>query len=144
MKYTKEVIINQPLKKVVELFKSPDNLKKWQPGFKGMENISGAPGEVGSKSKLIYGMGNREVVMIETVLSNNLPEEFSAKFFANGVENIQQSRFYAVDDNTTKLVSDNEFRLRGIMKLWGWLMPGSFKKQTQKYLDYFKAFAEQQ
>jgi hypothetical protein len=29
-----------------------------------------------------------------------------------------------------------------MMKLIGWLMPGTFKKQSQKYLDLFKSFAE--
>jgi hypothetical protein len=28
------------------------------------------------------------------------------------------------------------------MKLIGWLMPGAFKKQSQKYLNDFKDFAE--
>lgn len=30
------------------------------------------------------------------------------------------------------------------MKLFGWLMPGAFKKQSQKYLDMFKEFAEKE
>lgn len=144
MKYTTEVIINKPKNNVSELFSNPDNLKHWQPGFISLESISGAPGTSGAKSRLKYKMGKREIDMIETIISNNMPEEFSASFEANGAYNVQKNTFTAIDDNTTKLVSESEFRFKGIMKLMGWLMPGAFKKQTAKYLHYFKAFAEQQ
>ena len=33
MKYTTEIEINKPVKKVVELFDNPANLKEWMEGF---------------------------------------------------------------------------------------------------------------
>jgi hypothetical protein len=30
------------------------------------------------------------------------------------------------------------------MKLMGWLMPGAFKKQSQKYLVFFKEYVEKE
>ncbi|MBD3275514.1 MAG: SRPBCC family protein, partial [Candidatus Marinimicrobia bacterium] len=46
-------------------------------------------------------------------------------------------------ENKTKWIQENEFQFQSIpMKIFGFLMPGSFKKQTQEYLDNFKEFAE--
>lgn len=142
MKYTNEVIINLPVSRVVSLFDNPDNMKFWQPGLISFENISGTPGQPGAKSRLRYKMGNREIEMIETVVTRNLPQEFSGIYEAKNVHNIQVNRFVPIDDNTTRYLSESEFRFSGMMKLFAWMMPGAFKKQSQKYLDMFKEFAE--
>jgi carbon monoxide dehydrogenase subunit G len=144
MKYTNEVEINQPLSKVIELFDNPDNMPQWQPGFISMEHLSGVTGQAGAKSKLKYKMGNREIEMIETITTRNLPKEFHGVYEAKGVYNVQRNFFNEVAPGKTKWVSESEFKFSGMMKLVGWLMPGGFKKQSQKYLDMFKAFAEKQ
>ena len=66
MKYTLEIIINLPRKRVLELFNSTENLYKWQPGLVSFDHISGTAGEVGAKSKMLHKMGSREIEMIET------------------------------------------------------------------------------
>lgn len=142
MKYTITITIDLPRHKVIELFDNPNNLSKWQPELQSFENISGEPGKPGAKSKLKYQMGKREVEMIETITVRNLPEEFSGTYEANGVFNIQKNYFEEVGNNQTKWISECEFKLSGFMKVMGWFMPGVFKKQSQKYLDQFKAFAE--
>ena len=142
MKYSNKVEINLPRQKVIELFDNTDNMPKWQPGFISFEPISGTPGQPGAKSKLKYKMGKREVEMIETIIARNLPDEFHAKFEAKNVYNIQKNYFTEPTPGKTKWVSESEFKLSGMMKLFAWLMPGAFKKQTQKYLDLFKKFAE--
>jgi hypothetical protein len=143
MKYTNEVLINLPRQRVVELFDNPDNLKYWQEGLQSFENLSGKPGEVGTKSKLTFDMGGRKMEMIETILKRDLPDEFSGTYEAPGVFNIVENHFSEVDANTTRYVSVNEFRFTNfMMKMIGFLMPGSFKKTSQKYLEDFKKFAE--
>ena len=126
--YTNEVTIKAPRDKVVELFDSQDNLAKWQPGFISLSHISGEPGQVGAKSALKYKMGKREIEMVETITAKNLPELFSGTY----------------EENTTKYWTENEFKMRGFMKLMAFLMPGAFKKQSQKYLDLFKDFVEKE
>lgn len=142
MQYTNEVIINLPVDKVVELFDNPDNMKYWQPGLVSFENISGTPGQAGAKSRLRYKMGKREIEMIETITIRNLPDEFSGTYETQNVYNIQVNRFVPIDERRTRYISESEFRFGGIMKLFAWLMPGAFKKQSQKYMDMFKEFAE--
>ena len=144
MKYTNETVINLPVKRVIELFDNPGNLKKWMPGLLKFEPLNGTPGQPGAKSRLKFKMKNREVEMIETVTVRKLPEEFSGTYETKGIFNVVRNKFIPVDKNTTKYVSENEFQFSGMMKLFGLLMPGAFKKQSQEYLDLFKAFAEKE
>ena len=144
MKFTVEITINLPRNRVITLFDSTENLYKWQPGLISFEHESGTAGEVGAKSRLEYKMGKREVKMVETITVRNFPDEFSAIYEAKGVWNEVKNYFHEVDENTTKWVSENEFRCSGFMKLFALLLPGSFKKETMKYLKYFKEFAEKE
>jgi hypothetical protein len=142
MKYSNEVIINLPIKKVIELFDSEENLFKWQPELLSFEHLSGEKGEVGAKSKMNYKMGKREIEMIETITVKNLPKEFTATYEAKGVWNKMKNYFEEIDDHSTRWRSDSHFEFSGFMKLIGLFMPDSFKKQSQKSLEQFKAFAE--
>ena len=142
MKFTVKIKINLARNKVIELFDSTENLKKWQPILLSFEHQSGTPGEVGAKSHLQYKTGKREIEMVETITVKNIPDEFSGIYEAKGVWNEVKNYFYEVDKNTTKWVSENEFRCSGFMKIIAFFMPGSFKKETMKYLEYFKEFSE--
>jgi len=142
MKYSNEVIINLPLNRVMELFDSEENLFKWQPELISFEHLSGEKGAVGAKSKLRYKMGKREVEMTETITVKNLPKEFTGTYEAKGVWNEVKNYFEALDAHSTRWYSDCHFEFSGFMKLIAFFMPGTFKKQSQKYLDQFKAFAE--
>lgn len=144
MKYTTEIIIDLPREEVIRKLDNPENMKHWQKGLMGYKLLNEEdPSAVGAKMELEYKMGKREMVMTETITKNNFPEEFHATYVAKGVHNIQQNYFHEIDANTTKWVSDTEFQFASFgMKLFGWLMPGAFKKQTKKYLTDFKNFAE--
>jgi uncharacterized membrane protein len=142
MKYTSEIEINSPIDKVIQLFDNTDNMDKWMKGLQSFEHISGKPGEVGSKSRLKFKMGKREIEMIETITVRNLPDEFSGTYEAKGVFNIVKNKFAALPGNRTKYVSEQEFQFSGFMKIIALLMPGAFKKQSMKYLIDFKDFVE--
>lgn len=142
MKYIQEITINKPRKEVVEKYSNPDNMKHWQRGFVFMKPINGKMGEEGSQNLLKYDMGKREVEMTETIIKNNLPDEYSATYEAKGVYNYQINKFSPTMEKNTLWVTDNEFKFSGFMKLFGWFMPGAFKKQSRKYMEDFKAFVE--
>jgi len=145
MKYSLEIDIQLPRSRVVELFDSTENLKEWQPGLLSFEHLSGEPGEVGAKSKIIYRMGKRDCEMIETITVKNLPDEFTGTYDSDGIWNEVKNRFVEVDDNTTKWVSDVEFKSEKLMmKLMMFLLPGMFKKESFKFMQNFKAFAERE
>jgi hypothetical protein len=87
-------------------------------------------------------MGKREMILNETILHRNFPTEFHVSYESKGAHNQQKNYFSVLGDNQTKWVAENDFKVRGFMKIIGWLMPGVFKKQSQKYLNLFKTFAE--
>lgn len=144
MKYTCEITLDLPIEEVIEKLDNAENMKHWQRGLVDYEFIEGEPGQEGAKMRLSYKMGKRTLSMTETIVKNNFPNEFHANYDASGVHNIQQNYFETLPDGKTKWTSDTEFQFSSWgMKLMGWLMPGAFKKQSMKYLNDFKAFAEQ-
>ncbi len=143
MKYSKEIIIDLPREEVISKMEKPENFKYWQKGFISYKHISGTPGKEGSRSKLKYKMGNREIEMIECIEKNNLPNELHTTYDAKGVYNIQKNYFEEETKNATRWISYNEFQFSGFMKLIGSLMPGMFKKQSYQYMKDFKTFAEE-
>lgn len=142
MKYTTEILVGLPRKQVIELFDNPGNMKHWQRGFIGIEHIDGTPGEEGARSRLTYKMGKRTVEMVETISVRELPDSFHASYEARGVFNVVRNYFREKDADTTLWVSENEFRFKGFMKVMALIMPGAFRKQSHKYMEDFKAFAE--
>ncbi len=117
-------------------------MKHWQPGLVSFENISGIPGEVGTKSLLKYKMGKRDGDLIETITNRNLPDEFFGTYEAKGVWNEVKNYFTDISLDKTEWVSESEFKFSGFMKIMGLVMPGAFKKESYKYLKLFKEFVE--
>ena len=141
MKYTVSTIINKPVNEVVELFDNEENMFKWMEGLQSVELLEGEKGKKGAKSKMKFELGNRKIEMIESILESSLPERMVTAYASRGVNNIIFTKMEAEGDKT-KYIAEQEFRFKGLMKLMGWLMPGAFKKQSQKYLEDFKRFAE--
>ena len=80
--------------------------------------------------------------MIETIITRDLPDEFSGTCDAKGVHNIVRNYFHDQGDRT-RWVLDSDFRFHGMMRLMSLFMPSSmFKKQTRQTMDAFKQFAE--
>ncbi len=76
MKFTCAVKINLPVEKVARLFDDKNNLKDWQEGFVSSESISGKPGEVGAKSKIIYNRFEDSDCVIFPLSSRSLLSHF--------------------------------------------------------------------
>jgi len=143
MKYITEIVVNVPISEFIRKFDNAENMKHWQKDLVSYKQLSSIPGREGSQMELVYKMGKREIAMVETIIKRNLPHEFHATYDAKGVHNIQKNYFKAIDENSTKWISETEFQFDGFfMKAMGFLMPGTFKKQSLKYLKNFKAFAE--
>lgn len=144
MKFTCSVTIDQPLDRVVQLFKDPSKLKEYQPGFLRKEHISGTPWEEGAVSKMYYEFRKGEMELTETVMKNDLPHEFLGHYHHKHMDNTMLCRFIPIDDNTTRYDTGIEYTaFRGFMpKMMAKLFPGMFRKQVQKWLDNFKAYAE--
>ncbi len=142
MKYSNEILIDQPREKTIELFDNPDNLKYWQKGLMSYDHLSGAPGQAGAKARFRFKSGKREFEMIETITENKLPDEMHSTYDVQGVHNIQKNYFKDEGDKT-RWVSESEFQFSGFMKImaffWG---SKAFSKQSMSFMVDFKSFAE--
>ena len=142
MRYTTEIVIDLPRDRVIELMDDVDNLKHWQAGLQSVEHISGQPGQVGAKSKMVFDENGRTVEMVETITKRNFPDEYDATYEAGGVYNIQENQFIAEGPDKTRWVSVSEFQFSGFMRIMAFFMGGAFRKQSQKVMQDFKRFAE--
>tara|TARA_R110002072_G_scaffold279114_2_gene441092 strand:- start:766 stop:1215 length:450 start_codon:yes stop_codon:yes gene_type:complete len=146
MKYSNSIEINLSREKVIELFDNAENLKRWQPDLISYEFLEGEPGAEGSTMNMVFKRTkNKTMTLKETIEKNNFPEEMVSTYETKGVFNIQKNRFIANGPQQTTWVSDSEFQFSTLgMKIIGFLMPGAFKKQSCKYMEQFKAFAEEE
>ncbi len=142
MKFNVAIEIDKPIDEVIALFDSSDNMFEWMEGLESFEHVRGEPGEVGAKSRLRFKMGKRDIEMVETITSKDLPREFAGTYEADGVTNIVRNKFEPLGPDRTLYTSENEFQFMGFMKIVALVMPGAFKKQSLKYLQAFKRFAE--
>ncbi len=144
MKFIHEVEINVAIDKVVELFLNVENLPLWQPDLIEANVVSGTYGQVGAETQLLYRMGEKQILMTQTVTNNNLPAFYTAVLETPNVWNLVEHSFHKLDDTTTLWVCKNEYKCSGFVRLLIMLMPNMFKKQSQASLSNFKHFAEQQ
>lgn len=140
VKYTCNIIIHLPRQRVAELFSDPGSLPHRMPGFERAEPVSGKPE---TQTRLFLKAGSRKMVMMETILRHQLPDEYAAAYEVNQVYNEVRHLFTALPDGTTRYTTESYFRFSGVMKLCAPLLTGVFRKTSQRNLARFKAYAEQ-
>lgn len=142
MKFHIEIIVDISLNKLIELFENPDNLKKWQPNVISFEHLSGTLGQVGAVSQIHYNMIVKKIVMKETIMKRNLPEEFVILYESDGVSNTVTNNFKEIAPNKTRWIMHNNFKFGGLMKYAAMALKSVFRKQTEQTMERFKKFAE--
>ena len=146
MKFTCSVDIDAPLDKVIKCFENPSYLDRWQEDFDSFTSLSGNPREVGGMNKLLYNVPkkNKQIQLIETIEKNNLPNQFVALYEHKHMINTMDSRFLELNNGMTRWTAHlNYSKINGFLpKAMSLLFPGMFKMQTQKWLDNFKDFVE--
>ena len=80
MKYTVTNTINRPLNVVAAKFMEPDGALHWMEGLQKIERLSGDPYEVGAKSRFHSLHKNKEFVIDETILEQNMPHQIKFGF----------------------------------------------------------------
>jgi len=142
IKYTEEIEINSNIDSLIVLFDNPYNMKEYMQGIESYKLISGEIREVGAKAEITAVMGENKVIMIEEIITNDLPEEKKVTYTADRVYNIVTNRLVKISDNKTRFINEQEFEFKGYMKVIGFFMPSAFKEQSRVYLQNFKEFAE--
>ncbi len=143
MKYTCSTKINAPIKAVVSLWENEAYFEEWQDGFQQIVLLEGIRNTKNAKSKILLH-DKREILLIETIIANRLPDEMIARYEHKHMTNTQTSRFQAINPQQTLYISEVEYtQFNGWMiKLMAKLFPGKFKAQSQKWMEQFKVFVE--
>ncbi|HIA92271.1 TPA: SRPBCC family protein [Candidatus Saccharibacteria bacterium] len=125
---------------VWDFFDDPRTIYLWQPTLTNMEPVQGAPGEVGSVTKLTYTEKNRTTVILEEVITKR-PPEFLENIFTDlsgSIHNKTENYFETFFDQTTwRMVVEFEFN-GFLMKLLSPLLKPSIKKRTLADMQRFK------
>ncbi|MEP3209276.1 MAG: SRPBCC family protein [Maribacter sp.] len=146
MKYTGYIDINKPIQEVVDFFAKSDNQKKWQDGFIKKEQLKGNGREAGAAIKLYYKFGKRDMILTESVISNNLPNSFESSYHHTHMDNTMKCSFVPLSEEKTRYQYEFEYtRISWIMpKLMAILFPGMYRKQGEKWIRQFKEVIEKQ
>ena len=139
MKFDCKVHINRPLSEVIELFMNPDNMSKWQDGFISFQHQQGVPGKIGATAIIKY----KRAELLETITHSDLPQAYHGTYEGSWGKNTMENYFTEINNQTTWESKIDYIEMNGLMmKIMGKLMPGIFRKQTQKFMDNFKSFVE--
>ena len=143
MNYTCTIIVDLPLEKTAELWNNEAHFSHWQDGFQSIELLSGTANTKGAKSRILLE-GKQKMELIETIISVDLPHKKVAMYEHIHMTNTQTTRFTAIDSTKTEFTSIVEYtKFNGFMiKVMAKLFPSMFKKQSQKWMNQFKEFAE--
>ncbi|HEX6342153.1 SRPBCC family protein [Umezawaea sp.] len=153
MKYTVSMEIALPREKVAQLLADPEHLPKWLRGLVLHEPLSGEHGQVGTTSRVVLRTGRQEFECTETVtrrepvdlhgIAGDAVVHFEREIVGKGMWSAVSDRLTETGQGTTLWVNENEYRFSGLaMRLVGLVMPGSFRKQSLRHMEDFKAFAE--
>lgn len=144
MKSKTEVLIQAPRDKVLEMWQSFEDQKKWQKGLESLELRNGKPGYIGTQTYYTYKMGRKRLDMQETLIHNNLPSEYQVLQEADYV--ISRHKYYITEPEPGKTlwttISETRFQSLGL-RFMAWLSPGLFEKEQQKTLEAFRDYVEQ-
>lgn len=146
MKYNGSIQINKPIDLVTQLFADPENLKRYQDGFVKKIPVSGTPGTHGAVSEMHYLNRGREMVLIETIVENHLPDRFVATYSHPMMDNTLRTTFSVISIDQTRYDIDVEYTaINGVVpRMMAFFMPGMFTRQGKVWMENFKRFVEAQ
>ncbi len=85
MKFSQEILIDLPREEVLKLVHDPSSYKYWQRGFISYKHLTGLQGKEGSRSRLKFRIGGKEIKMIETIIKIVSPKKIYLTYEAPGV-----------------------------------------------------------
>lgn len=144
MKFSSEIEIGRPIGELVVLFQDPDATLKWLDGLRSVKHVSGEYRQPGAVSRVVFDSPAGRMMITETVISNDLPDEYIIRYEGQGYVSYSNYRFEEISIDSTKLIMVQHVELKGAFKLASGLIKGTMGKQLDKSAESFKRFAENQ
>ncbi len=101
--YENKVTVNAPVERAYSVFVDESNMDKWMPTLQRIENISGAPLEVGSKWKLIFEEEGETIEVLEEMTAIDANERFAFNLETEPFLGTVDIRFTAIDSATSEI-----------------------------------------
>ena len=95
-----KIRIECPVEYTWQTFKNVDLMGEWVQGFVRLETVEGEPETAGSKHRLIFEEGRRQVELIQTVEAIEENQTFIFSAATKGMRNACQTRFHSDGDAT--------------------------------------------
>lgn len=93
--------VNKPADQTFKAFMDVTLMSEWMTGFKRMETLSGKPGEVGSKYRLVFAEGDKDVIVDEEVIALEENELFIFSMANDFLSGTGEFRFAENNGKTT-------------------------------------------
>jgi hypothetical protein len=140
MRSVVEMEIRGPRDRVVALYADPANNTKWMDDLAHNEPIFGRPGDVGSQYRMVAKDSDMHfVATVVAVRADHVQLHLAERRVSVDVH----VDCTALNGNTTRFVSREEFHFRGLLpRLGGLLARGAIRKAHRRHMDAFKRFAE--
>ncbi len=112
--YENKIEVNAPVEKAWAIFADPSRMGEWLTGFQSMETISGNPGEVGSKHRMVFVEDGEEMVIMEEVTAFQENELFAFTMDADPFMSDVEIRF-AGDNTRTEITAINHIEGKNLI-----------------------------
>ena len=134
--------IKQPLSRVFITFGDPVKLPDWMEDFKKIEHVSGLPYTEGSKYRVTFSAGHKEVTAIEEILKVDWKKRLKIKMKMPGLDITADLYFFQMD-NYTEMQGSYIFTGKNVLTrlMLPWMKPAIRKKITNG-MDRFRMMME--
>jgi len=144
MKFRTEIDIDRPVNELIGLLQDPDVTMKWLDGLRSVKHVSGDFRRPGCVSRVVFDSPAGRMLITETVISNELPEEYIIRYDGQGYVSYSNYSFEELSSDSTKFIIVQHVELKGAFKLAGGLLKGTMDRQLNKSAESFKRYAENQ
>ena len=142
MKQRFEVTIDAGLGTVWAAFDDADNLPRWQSNLQAYVHKSGARGQPGAVTELIYDERGRKVVLKQTITERREPDFMAASYETPQATTLIVNHFEAIGNEQTRWSSWCNYRFSGLMKVTSLFVAGAIRKRAQGDMERFKLMVE--
>lgn len=124
------------------LIQNPEVTLKWLQGLRSVKHVSGELRQPGAISKVVFDSPAGRLLITETVVSNDLPQEYIMRYDGQGYVSYSNYSFEKVSKGSTRFILQQDVELKGALRLVEGLMKKTMEKQLNKSAESFKRYAE--
>lgn len=140
MQYTLSGTSECPRDTFIDYMFRPAHMRHWQKSLASHEYLEGTPTAVGCRARLVHKYGKRRVEMIEKIEEANLPNGMTVIYEAPRAWNRVIYRFSDTATGGTNWTMESEFRCTGMLRIISALLPGMFRRTSQKEMESLAAY----